>query len=223
MKKCIHVFRISACAAVLAAGPVLTGCSGVVKNLNSAQVNIPNISVGNPLGLDSKSAAVTLSAPQAPASLSKAHLETLPTSYTFPNQNPVSLSTVKSAKLSFKLLPAVTLDGAGPSTFTLTTFRIVGTVADGSGSVTLAPLQIAGPISFTKQSDGSYLADAGTFQLDQATSLVDPDLSTLIGIVTGGPQDNTATLTLTAAATGLSSGTVLHVTFDTTTLTIKSS
>ena len=31
--------------AVLAAGPLLAGCSGVVKNLNSAQVNVPNVAM----------------------------------------------------------------------------------------------------------------------------------------------------------------------------------
>ncbi|MDQ2800255.1 MAG: hypothetical protein M3Y13_11515, partial [Armatimonadota bacterium] len=55
------LLRVSACAAALAAGAALTGCSGVVKNLNSNQVNIPNIKVANPFGFSNQTANVTFS------------------------------------------------------------------------------------------------------------------------------------------------------------------
>ena len=50
----------AACALALAAVPVLSGCSGVVKNLNSAQVNVPNVTVSNPFGLNKQTAQVAL-------------------------------------------------------------------------------------------------------------------------------------------------------------------
>lgn len=228
-------FRLSPRAvaglALLAAGPVLTGCSGVVKNLNSAQVNVPNVNVANPFGLDKQSASVVVN-PYSPAV--SGHAAPKPraanvNTFSFPNQNPISLSDVKSAQLAASLVPRVTLDGSTqPSKFTLNTLTIDGVVSDSDGqgnggSVTLTELATSGPLSFTQQSDGSYLADAGTIQLAQQSKTTDPTLSSLLTIVTGGPTPNTATLTLNAASPDLPYGTVLHVTFDTTTLTVSAS
>ena len=224
--------RAAAGLALLAAGPVLTGCSGVVKNLNSAQVNVPNVSVANPFGLDKQAATVAVShaasrrregGPQPHDGTGSPNVNT----FTFPNQNPVGLSDVKSAQISFSLVPRVTLDGAGlPSHFTLTTFTVDGVVSDTDGSgntrrVNLTQVTTSGPLSFTQQADGSYLADSGTIQLAQQTKTTDQQLQSLLDIVTGGPAQNTATLTLNAASPDLPTGTLLHLTFDTTTLTVS--
>lgn len=225
--------RAVAGLALLAAGPVLTGCSGVVKNLNSAQVNVPNVNVANPFGLDKQAAtvAVTRAAGHALAAkvALKPHDNPNVNTFSFANQNPVGLADVKSAQVSFSLVPRVTLDGSGlPAHFTLTTFTVDGAVSDtdgsGSGSsVALTQVTTSGPLSFTQQTDGSYLADGGTIQLAQQTKTTDQQLQTLINIVTGGPTPNTATLTLNATSPDLPNGTLLHLTFDTTTLTVSAS
>ena len=224
--------RAAAGALILAAGPVLSGCSGVVKNLNSAQVNVPNVQIANPFGLDKQAAKVAVSNPNAAAHLAlKPHDGTASNvnTFTFANQNPISLADVKSAQVSFNMVPKVTLDGTGlPTKFTLSTFTLDGTVSDtdGSGTVrTVALTQVAtsGPVSFTQQPDGSYSADAGTFQLAQQTKTTDQQLQSLLDIATGGPTPNTATLTLNATSPDLPNGTVMHLTFDTTTLTISAS
>jgi len=223
--------RAVAGLALLAAGPVLTGCSGVVKNLNSAQVNVPNVNVANPFGLDKQAAtvAVTRAAGHALAAkvALKPHDNPNVNTFTFANQNPVGLADVKSAQVAFNLVPRVTLDGTGlPSHFTLTTFTVDGTVSDtdgGGSSVALTQVTTSGPLSFTQQADGSYLADSGTIQLAQQTKTTDQQLQSLINIVTGGPTPNTATLTLNATSPDLPNGTLLHLTFDTTTLTVSAS
>ncbi len=221
------LLRVAACALTLAAAPVLTGCSGVVKNLNSAQVNVPSVSVANPFGLNQQSASVTVSnttpaAVQAHIAL-KPHAGTTNT-FTFANQNPVGLSDIKSAQVSANLVPKVTLDGTGlPTHFTLTTFTLDGTVSDTGSSVALTQLTTNGPVSFTQQSDGSYSADGGSFQLAQQSKTTDTQLQSLLNIVTGGPTPNTATLTLSATSADLPNGTIMHITFDTTTLTVSAS
>lgn len=227
--------RAAAGLALLAAGPVLTGCSGVVKNLDSAQVNVPNVHVANPFGLDKQAATVAVSraagrtlAASAPL---KPHDGVNPNvnTFSFANQNPVGLADVKSAQISFTLVPRVTLDGTGlPSKFTLTTFTVDGVVSDSDGSgngsaVTLTQVTTSGPLSFTQQADGSYLADSGTIQLAQQTKTTDQQLQALLNIVTGGPTPNAATLTLNATSPDLPNGTLLHLTFDTTTLTVSAS
>lgn len=216
--------------AVLATGPVLTGCSGVVKNLNSAQVNVPNVAVANPFELDKQTAQVTVSQTKT-ANVLSAQVALKPragnsnvNTFSFANQNPIGLSDIKSAQVSFSLAPKVTLDGTGlPVAFTLTSFTVDGTVSDTSGSVTLTQLTTGGSLHFTQQTDGSYTADAGTFQLAQQSKTTDQQLQSLLNIVTGGPTPNTATLTLNATSPDLPNGTVMHVTFDTTTLTISAS
>ncbi len=220
--------RAVAGLALLAAGPVLTGCSGVVKNLDSAQVNVPNVHVANPFGLDKQAATVAVSHATKPAlavSL-KPHDGASPNvnTFSFANQTPVGLADIKSAQVSFSLVPRVTLDGAGlPPKFTLTTFTLDGVVADTGSTIALTQVTTSGPLSFTQQADGSYLADAGTIQLAQQTKTTDQQLQTLLNIVTGGPTPNTATLTLNAASPDLPNGTLLHLTFDTTTLTVSAS
>ena len=209
--------------AVLAAGAALSGCSGVVKNLNSAQVNVPNVAVANPFGLNNQTAQVTVSNKTANARTPKDGTANVNT-FSFPNQNPVGLADIKSAQVSFTLAPKVTLDGTGlPAAFTLTTFTVDGTVSDTGGSIGLTQLTTGGSLHFTQQSDGSYTADSGTFQLAQQSKTTDQQLQSLLDIVTGGPTPNTATLTLNATSPDLPNGTVMHITFDTTTLTISAS
>jgi len=227
--------RAAAGLALLAAGPVLTGCSGVVKNLNSAQVNVPNVNVANPFGLDKQAATVAVSRAAGHALAAtvalKPHDGTNPNvnTFSFANQNPVGLSDIKSAQISFNLVPRVTLDGTGlPSKFTLTTLTVDGVVSDSDGqghgsAVSLTQVTTSGPLSFTQQADGSYLADAGTIQLAQQAKTTNQQLQSLLDIVTGGPTPNTATLTLNATSPDLPSGTLLHLTFDSTTLTVSAS
>jgi hypothetical protein len=224
------------CTAFLAASALLGGCSGVVKNLNSAQFNAPTATVANPFGIDKKAATVTISNPNAPALTAHVGLKPKDTStnsninvFTFPNQNPISEADVKSAQLSFNLAPTVTLDQTGTpvSQFTLQTFTVVGEVDDLNAdstvndSIVLSPLTTAGPITFALQSNGTYQATAGTFGLQQTTPTQDGDLQKLINIVTAEQPNNKATLTLSATSPDLPNGTVMHITFDTTTLTIK--
>lgn len=223
--------RAAVGVAVLAAGPLLAGCSGVVKNLNSAQVNVPNVDVANPFGLDQKTASVTVrnvagGNTVAAASAIQAHDGSVGNvnTFSFPDQTPVGLADIKSAQVSFNLVPKVTLAGTGlPTAFTLTTFTVNGTVSDTGSSVALTQVATSGPIHFTQQTDGSYTADAGTFQLAQATKTNDTQLQSLLNIVTAAPTPNTATLTLNATSPDLPDGTVLTITFNSTKLTVSAS
>ena len=228
-----HLVRPAICAVLLAALPLLSGCGGVVSNLNSASFNAPTVTVGNPFGIDKKAATVTISnssaAPAAVLARLTPHDNSNLNVFTFPNQNPISEADVKSAQLSFSLVPSVTLDqtGAPASRFTLQTFTVTGEVddlnPDGSinDSIVLSPLTTAGPITFALQPDGTYSATSGTFSLQQTTPTQDSDLQKLINIVTAEQPTNRAILTLSASSPDLPSGTVMHITFDTTTLSIK--
>ena len=223
--------RPAVCGALLAASPLLSGCGGVVSKLNSAQFSAPTVTVGNPFGIDKKAATVTISNPNTASALARltprdnSNLNV----FTFPNQNPISEADVKSAQLSFSLVPVVTLDqsGAPVSQFTLQTFTVTGEVddlnSDGSvaDSIVLSPLTTSGPITFAKQADGTYSATSGTFGLQQTTPEQDSALQKLIDIVTAEQPNNQAILTLSASSPDLPSGTVMHITFDTTTLSIK--
>lgn len=226
--------RLACCASLLAASPILSGCSGVVQNLNSAQISTPAIAVANPFGIDKKSATVALTNPNSPAVIARVTLKPHAADsnlnvFTFPNQNPISVADVKSAQLSFNLAPSVTLDQTGTpvSSFTLQSFTAVGEVddlnADGSvnDSIILPPLSTSGPITFTHQADGTYSATAGTFGLQQTAPTQNSNLQKLINIVCAEQPNNQAVLTLTASSPDLPSGTIMHITFDTTTLTIK--
>ena len=224
------------CAVLLATAPFLGGCSGVVHNLNSAQFTAPAVTVANPFGIDKKAATVTVSNPNSPALIARARLKPFGTTgssnlnvFAFPNQNPISVADIKSARLAFSLVPTVTLDQTGTpvSQFTLQTFTVSGEVddlnADGTvnDSLVLSPLSTAGPITFTRQTDGTYSASAGTFGLQQTTPTQDSDLQKLVNIVTAEQPNNQAILTLNASSSDLPNGTVMHITFDTTTLTIQ--
>ena len=190
------------CAALLAATPLLSGCGGVVSKLNSAQFSAPTVTVGNPFGIDKKAATVTVtnSAANSGTASALARLTARDNSnlnvFTFPNQNPISEADVKSAQLSFSLVPTVTLDqsGAPVSQFTLQTFTVTGEVddlnSDGSvnDSIVLSPLTTSGPITFAKQADGTYSAASGTFGLQQTTPEQDSALQKLIDIVTASSR-----------------------------------
>lgn len=226
--------RALALAALLAAGPVLSGCSGVVKNLNAAQVNVPNVTLANPFGLDKQAVAVAVTSTATHARAGSAALKPRDAgpnvnTFSFPNQNPVGLADVKSAQVAFRLAPRVTADGAGlPARFTLTTLTVDGVISDADGtgaggSVPLTQLTAGSSLSFTRQPDGGYLADAGTIQLAQQARTTDAQLQSLLNVVTGGPTPNAATLTLNASSPDLPDGTLLHLTFDTTTLTVSAS
>jgi len=222
----------SAGALILIAGAALTGCSGVVRNLNSAQVNTPSVNVANPLGLNGQTASVTVGGAQPGIQRAQVTVGNVNT-FTFPNQKPVGLSEIKSAQLAFNLLPTVTLSAPTgqttlPASFTLQTLAVNGTVSDtdgsGSGSsVTLTPLTMSAPVTFAQQKDGSYQASAGDIQLGQSQATTDQSLQTLLTIITGGPQPNTAALTLSATSANLPAGTTITFTFDTTALTVKAS
>lgn len=231
----LHIYfspaRFALLLPLLAAAPLLSGCGGVVSNLNSASFKAPTVTVGNPFGIDKKAATVTISNPGTASirprdnSSSNSNLNV----FTFPNQNPISQADVKSAQLSFALVPTVTLDQAGApaSRFTLQTFTATGEVddlnPDGSvgDTIVLSPLTTAGPLTFVRQADGTYSASSGTFGLQQTTPTQDSDLQKLITIVTAEQPNNQAILTLSASSPDLPSGTVMHITFDTTTLSIK--
>ena len=167
MKQRLSLLRTAACAAALAAGPILTGCSGVVKNLNSAQVSTPSLNLSNPFGASNQPAALLIGPPPVvdPALVSahvvlKSHV-TAPNVSIFPftQQSAGSLSSAAagSASVSFNVNPTVTVDGATlPAKFTLSTVTIsteaddlnaTGAVAD---SVVLPPLTSSAPVVFTQ-------------------------------------------------------------------------
>ena len=187
-----------------------------------------NVNVANPFGLDKQAVTVAVSHSSGAAVARKPQDGTNPNlnTFSFANQNPVGLADIKSAQVSFILVPRVTLDGTGlPSKFTLTTFTVDGVVsdADSSGNGSTVALTQA-------TTSGRFLHAAGGRQLPRrrghdpacpADETTDPQLQTLLDIVTGGPTPNTATLTLNAASPDLPNGTLLHLTFDTTTLTVS--
>ena len=224
--------RASACVLIVSAGAALTGCSGVVSNLNSAQVNTPSANIANPLGLNGQTASVTVGGAQ-PGIRRAQVAAAIGNTYTFQNQSPVGLSVIKSAQLAFNLLPSVTLTAPVgqqtlPTTFTLQSLTVNGTISDtdtagAARSVSLVPLTLASSVTFTQQKDGSYQASGGDLKLGQSQAIVNPSLQTLLDIITGGSQPNTATLALSAASADLPAGTAITFTFDSTTLTVKAS
>ena len=224
------------CAGFLAAVPLLGGCGGGGSSLNPVPVAVPAIAFANPFGIDKKAAAVTLSNPAlpplaAPAGLTpkRAVLNFDVNTFLFPNQSPVSMANVESAQLSFRLSPAVTLEQTGTRVkqFTLQTFSAAGEIddmnADGTvnDSITLPTLSTAGPITFILQADGTYGATTGVFRLSQATSMQGGSLQKLISIVTAEQPSNRAVLTMSASSPDLPSGTVMHITFSATMLTLN--
>ena len=232
--------RGGACALALAAGPVLSGCSGVVKNLNANQVTVPNVTVSNPFGLDKQAAQVPLTGTTAHAVALKAHAAGM-NSFYFANQA-LSLTQIKDAQLSANVAPTATLDSAGPmpATFTVQSITVSATISDANadgtaaaGGVTLPTVQTSGPVTFTLGTDGkTYSAGASDVALTQQASLTPAAAQALLAIVTGGPanggtpsKDNVAVVTDAAAVTGADAGLAgrtLTLTFDNSSLKVIS-
>ena len=240
--------RATACALALAAIPVLSGCSGVVKNLNSAQVNVPNVTVSNPFGLNGQTAQVALTGASASAVAARAALKghDAPGTSTFYFANQaISLAQIKDAQLSATVAPTATLDTSGPlpATFTVQSITVNATVSDANadgtaaaGGVALPTVQSGGPITFTLGSDGkTYSAGASDISLTQSASLTSDQANALLAIVTSGPtnagttggasKDNVVVVTSAAAVTSASSslsGRTLTITFDNSSLKVVS-
>ncbi len=238
------LLRAAACAAALAAGPVLTGCSGVVKNLNSAQVNAPSLNLSNPFGADSKPAAMlVVASPVVDPAVVTAHAAReahasppVPpigpnvSVYPFTRQSAGSLSSVSAgtASVSFNVNPAVTVDGATlPATFTLKTISIASEADDLNAtplvadSVTLPPLSSAAPVVFTQSAPGSSTYNAAGAITLATGAISGTTLSHLFTIVTGEDQNKQAILTLEATSADLPAGTLIHITLGSSTLNIK--
>lgn len=237
MKKCLFVFRASACVAALAAGPILTGCSGVVKNLNSAQINAPSLTLSNPFGTDNAAAAVLVS--QTPQSMSlAAHAALKPRTpapninvYPFTRQSAGSISSLSAAtaSVSFAVNPSVTVGSAAtlPTSFTLSTVTIIAEADDldstgaTADSVILPALTSSAPIVFTQSAAGSstYTA-AGTITLATGT-ISGATVSKLFTVVTGENLNKQAVLTLTATSPDLPAGSLVHIKLDSSSLNLK--
>ena len=237
MKKCLFVFRASACVAALAAGPILTGCSGVVKNLNSAQVNAPSLTLSNPFGTDNAAAAVLVSRTAQSMSLA-AHAVLKPRTaapnvnvYPFTRQSAGNISSLSAAtaSVSFAVNPSVTVDGTAtlPATFTLSTVTIVAEADDldstgaTADSVVLPALTSGAPIVFTQSAAGSstYTA-AGTITLATGT-ISGATVSKLFTVVTGENLNKQAVLTLTATSPDLPAGSLVHIKLNSSSLNLK--
>ena len=240
MKQHSHsLLRASACFVALAAAPVLTGCSGVVKNLNSAQVTVPDVNISNPFKVDptNRAAALKVSSGPAPhvisarvvlkANVAAPNVNTYP--FTQQSAGGLSADIAKRAGLSFNIDPTVTVDGATlPAMFTLQTITIVaeaddldapgGAVKD---SVVLPPLTSDAPVVFTQAAaGGSAYNAAGSIGLSTGT-ITGAKLTSLFNIVTGESLNKQAVLTLTATSADLPDGSVVHITLGSSTLTIK--
>ena len=237
MKNRFSLLRTSACVAALAAGPILTGCSGVVKNLNSAQVNAPSLTLNNPFGTDNAAAAVLVSSTPQSMSLA-AHAVLKPRTagpnvnvYPFTRQSAGSISSLSAAtaSVSFAVNPSVTVGGTTtlPATFTLSTITIIaeaddldstGTSAD---SVILPALTSSAPVVFTQSAAGSstYTA-AGTITLATGT-ISGATVSKLFTVVTGENLNKQAVLTLTATSPDLPAGSLVHIKLDSSSLNLK--
>jgi len=237
MKKRLFVFRASACVAALAAGPILTGCSGVVKNLNSAQVNAPSLTLNNPFGTDNAVAAVLVSRTAQSMSLA-AHTVLKPRTaapnvnvYPFTRQSAGSISSLSAAtaSVSFAVNPSVTVDGTAtlPATFTLSTVTIIAEADDldstgaTADSVVLPALTSVAPIVFTQSAAGSstYTA-AGPITLATGT-ISGATVSKLFTVVTGENLNKQAVLTLTATSPDLPAGSLVHIKLNSSSLNLK--
>ena len=205
---------------LLAASALLAGCSGVVKNLNSAQVKAPNITVDNALGLSGQTVT------KVPATGTTPAVQT----YTFPNQSPINQADVQSATLALTLNPAVTVAApAGttlPTTFTLSSLSVtpqankLGTGGAVTSTVTLSPLLLTAPVTFTQTTSGTYTASA-PLALSQATPTAGADVQTLVGLITSGTDTNQAVLTISAASAGLPGGSTLDFTVGSSQIVVR--
>ncbi len=207
-------------APVLAASALLAGCSGVVKNLNSAQVKAPTITVDNALGLSGQTVT------QVPATGATPATQTYP----FPNQSPINQADVQSATLALTLNPAVTVAAptgtALPATFTLSSLAVtpqaskLGTGGAATSTVTLSPLTLAAPVTFTQTAAGTYTASA-PLALTQATPTTGADVQALVSLITSGANSNQAVLTISAASAGLPAGSTLDFTVGSSQISVR--
>jgi hypothetical protein len=237
MKKCLFVFRASACVAALAAGPILTGCSGVVKNLNAAQVNAPSLTLNNPFGTDRAAAAVLVTSTSIPMSLAAhAALQARTTApnvnvYPFTRQSAGSISSLSAAtaSVSFAVNPSVTVDGTAtlPATFTLSTVSIIAEADDldstnaVADSVVLPALTSSAPIVFTQSAAGSSTYTSAA-KITLATGTISgATVSKLFTVVTGENLKKQAVLTLTATSPNLPAGSLVHIKLDSSSLNLK--
>ncbi len=205
---------------LLAASALLAGCSGVVKNLNSAQVKAPTITVDNALGLGGQTVTGVPATGTTPATQT----------YSFPNQSPINQADVQSATLALTLNPAVTVAapaGASlPATFTLSSLSVtpqankLGTGGAVTSTITLSPLTLAAPVTFTQTAAGTYTASA-PLALSQATPTAGADVQTLVGLITSGADSNAATLTISAASAGLPGGSTLDFTVGSSQIVVR--
>ena len=205
---------------LLAASALLAGCSGVVKNLNSAQVKAPTITVDNALGLGGQTVTGVPATGTVPATQT----------YTFPNQSPINQADVQSATLVLTLDPAVTVaapaGSALPATFTLSTLSVtpqankLSTGGAATSTVTLSPLTLAAPVTFTQTASGSYTASA-PLALSQATPTTGTEVQNLVGLITSGADTNQAILTISAASTGLPIGSTLDFTVGSSQIAVR--
>lgn len=205
---------------LLAAPLLLAGCSGVVKNLNSAQVKAPTITVDNALGLGGQTVTKVPATGTTPATQT----------YTFPNQSPINQANVQSATLVLTLNPAVTVASptgtALPSSFTLNTLSVtpqaskLGTGGAVTSTVTLSPLTLTAPVTFTQTASGAYTASA-PLALSQATPTAGADVQALVGLITSGADSNQAVLTISAASAGLPDGSTLDFTVGSSQIAVR--
>lgn len=207
-------------AAPLLIVPLLAGCSGVVKNLNSAQVKAPTVTVDNALGIAGQVVANVPASGGTPAAQA----------YPFPNQPPINAADVQSATLAVSLAPTVSVTApqgqALPATFTLSSLSVTPEAdkLDAAGNVTsrltLSPLATSAPVTFTQTSPGVYAASAPV-TLGQATPVSAADAQALAALITGGADANRAVLTITAASAGLPTGTTLSFTVGSSQLLVR--
>lgn len=204
------LLRVSACALALAAGPVLTGCSGVVKNLNSAQVNTPPTTVDNVFNLNGQNAALTLGSAN---NVQK---------YAFVNSNPQAINPaqVVSASVAIGVSPTVTVIAAPgqtlPATFTLTSLSIspeldsLNAAGAVTGTANLNTLTAAGtPITLTQSGTPGQYTASSPIVFQPAAPTTGTDLTNLINVLNTGQGNNQVLLTLNAASPTLPAGSVL--------------
>ncbi len=205
---------------LLAAPLLLAGCSGVVKNLNSAQVKAPNITVDNAFGLNGQGVTGVPATGSVPATQT----------YTFPNQSPINQADAQSATLALTLGSTVKVaapaGSALPTSFTLSSLSVtpkadkLGTGGAVTGTLTLSPLTLAAPITLTQTASGTYTA-AAPLALSQTTPTVGADVQTLVGLITSGADTNQAVLTISAASAGLPAGTTLDFTVGSSQIVVR--
>lgn len=215
-----HLRLFRTLSPLLIAPLLLAGCSGVVKNLNSAQVKAPNITVDNAFGLSGQTVTGVPATGTVPATQT----------YTFPNQSPINQADVQSATLALTLAPTVKVaapaGSALPASFTLSSLSVtpkankLGAGGAVTGTLTLSPLTLAVPVTFTQTASGTYTASA-PLALSQATPTVGADVQALVGLITSGADTNEAVLTISAASAGLPNAATLDFTVGSSQIVVR--